>query len=37
MKYIKNKYGIVTAIMTHYGITLAGYALLFYLKHFTKI
>jgi hypothetical protein len=37
MKHIKNKYGIIAAVMTHYGITFAGYALLLYLKHVAKV
>jgi hypothetical protein len=37
MKHIKNKYGIVASIMTHYGITFAGFALIGYLKIFTKV
>jgi hypothetical protein len=37
MKHIKTKYGIIAAIMTHYGITFAGFALLLYLKIFTHV
>jgi hypothetical protein len=37
MKHIKEKYGIIASIIAHYGITLAGFALLLYLRHFTKV
>jgi hypothetical protein len=37
MSHIKQKYGIITAIVTHYGITLAGFALIFYVKKFKDV
>lgn len=37
MSHIKKKYGIWAAVITHYGITLAGTTLLLYIKHFTDI
>ena len=37
MKHIKNKWGILASILTHYGITLAGFALLLYLRLFTHV
>jgi hypothetical protein len=32
MTHIKNKFGIVTAIVTHYGITLAGVVIYAYVR-----
>jgi hypothetical protein len=37
MSHIKKKYGIWAAVITHYGITIAGAALLFYIKSFTEV
>jgi hypothetical protein len=37
MSHIKNKYGFISAIITHYGITIAGLSLYVYIKNFTVI
>ena len=37
MSHIKNKYGFISAIITHYGITIAGLSLYIYIKYFTGI
>jgi hypothetical protein len=37
MGHIKEKYGIISAIITHYGITLAGFSLFSYIAIFTSI
>ena len=37
MSHIKNKYGIIAAIITHYGITIAGLTLYLYVQYFTHI
>lgn len=37
MSHIKNKYGIVSSIVTHYGISLGGFGLYIYLKLTTNM
>jgi hypothetical protein len=37
MSHIKNKYGIVSSIVTHYGISIGGFALYLYLKLTTSM
>lgn len=37
MSHIKTKYGIISSIVTHYGISLGGFALYIYLKLTTDI
>lgn len=37
MNHIKNKYGIASSVVTHYGISLGGFALYLYLKATTDI
>lgn len=37
MSHIKSKYGIWSAVITHYGITVAGCTLFFYIKWFTDV
>ena len=37
MSHIKEKYGIASSIVTHYGISLGGFALYCYLKATTDI
>ena len=37
MSHIKQKYGIWSAVITHYGITIAGGTLLLYVKCFTDL
>jgi len=32
MTHIKNKFGIVSAVVTHYGITLAGAIIFVYVR-----
>lgn len=33
MSHIKEKFGIISAIITHYGITLAGFVMYMLIKH----
>ncbi len=37
MSHIKTKYGIWAAVITHYGITIAGSTLFAYIKCFTDV
>jgi hypothetical protein len=37
MSHIKKKHGIWSAVITHYGITFAGWTLFLYIKWFTDV